>query len=72
MTSSTTTVTFGGAYLCALGVAVWNTVGANSPVMWAVCAAMCLMPPLMLMVMAQTPAKTVAEIIRDVETERSL
>jgi hypothetical protein len=38
-----------------------------SSVAWAACAILAVMPALMLMVLAHTPAKTIAEIIRDVE-----
>jgi hypothetical protein len=72
MSVATAKLTFGTVYVCAIGVTVWNAVSAQSPVMWAVFAAMCLLPPLMLMVMAQSPQKTVAEIIRDAEVGRSL
>jgi hypothetical protein len=72
MSSSTTSLTLATGYFLALGVTLWNTVGAASPIMWGVTALVGLMPPFALMVMAQSPAKTVAQIIRDVEVERSL
>lgn len=72
MSSSTTSLTLGVGYFLALGVTLWNTVGAASPIMWGVTAMVGLMPPLVMMVMAQSPAKTVAQIIRDVEVEGSL
>ena len=38
-----------------------------SSVAWVAAAFLAVMPALMLMVLAHTPAKTIAEIIRDVE-----
>jgi hypothetical protein len=38
-----------------------------SSVAWAACAILAVMPALMLMVLAHTPVKTIAEVIRDVE-----
>ena len=54
--------------LCALGVTLWTTIGAAAPVAWVACAVFSLMLPLLLRTL-EAPAKTVAEILRDVEAE---
>ena len=54
--------------LCTLGVTLWTTVGAAAPVAWVACAVFSLMLPLLLRAL-EAPAKTVAEILRDVEAE---
>ena len=46
---------------------LWTALKTGSVVAWTVCAIVSVLPALMLMVLAHTPAKTVAEIIRDVE-----
>ena len=53
---------------CAIVVALLWTAHWNRSVMaWTACAIVAVMPALVLMVLAHSPAKTVAEILRDVE-----
>jgi hypothetical protein len=50
-----------------LGLLAWIALSTTSFVAWTCCALLLVMPALLLMVAAHTPAKTVAEIIRDAE-----
>ena len=50
-----------------LATALWIALATASLAAWAVVAFIALLPPVMVMVMANTPARSVAEIIRDVE-----
>jgi hypothetical protein len=43
-------------------------VGTGSQVVWGACALILAMGALILMVLAHSPAKTIAEILRDAET----
>jgi hypothetical protein len=56
-------LTWGLAMVGLLGLAL----STASSIAWVACAILAVMPALMSMVLAHTPAKTIAEIIRDVE-----
>jgi hypothetical protein len=52
------------ALATALGIAIWTASLAG----WAAVVFIALMPAVMMMIMANAPAKSMAEIIRDVES----
>jgi hypothetical protein len=54
-------------WLVLLVATLWIALRTGSPVVWAACVLVTAMAALMLMVLAHSPAKTIAEIIRDVE-----
>ena len=56
------------ALVAAVGIAIWTASLAG----WAAVVIIAVMPAVMMMVMANAPAKSMAEIIRDVEAGRSL
>ena len=56
------------ALVAALGIAMWT----GSLAGWAAVVIIALMPAVMMMIMANAPAKSMAEIIRDVEAGRSM
>lgn len=55
------------AWLVALTATVSVALKTMSVIVWGASALVALLPALTLMVLAHTPAKTVAEIIRDAE-----
>jgi multisubunit Na+/H+ antiporter MnhG subunit len=67
-----TKTSVGSTWVLALAVALWIAIETASVAMWAVAVFIALMPAVMMMVMANTPAKSMAEVIRDVEAGRSL
>ena len=48
---------------------LWTAHWSRSVMAWTACALVAVMPALVLMVLAHSPAKTVAEILRDVERQ---
>jgi hypothetical protein len=56
------------ALVAALGIAIWTSSLSG----WAAVVIIALMPAIMMMVMRNAPAKSMAEIIRDVEAQRPL
>ena len=56
------------ALVAALATAIWTSSLAG----WAAVVIIALMPAIMMLVMANAPAKSMAEIIRDVEAQRPL
>ena len=65
--SSSTLIAF---WLTVLAASLWVAASTTSMVAWFALAFIGLMPPLMWMVLSRTPARTVAEVIRDVESGR--
>lgn len=63
---------FAATWLLALTVALSMAAGTISLAAWVSLALIGLMPPVMLIVFFNTPERTTAEIIRDVEAGRSL
>lgn len=62
----------GLTWVLALAMALWMAMGTASLVAWAAVVFIGLMPAVMTMILANTPTKTMAEIIRDVDAGRSL
>jgi hypothetical protein len=62
----------GVTWLFALAAAVWMAIGTASVAAWLAVIFLAGLPVVTLMVDAQTPAKSVAEIIRDAEAGRAL
>jgi hypothetical protein len=56
------------ALVAALGIAMWT----GSLAGWAAVVIIALIPAMMMMIMANAPTKSMAEIIRDVEAGRSM
>ncbi len=55
-------------WVLALCVAAWVALTTAALAAWAVVVFIAVMPLVLVMVMANTPAKSMAEIIRDVES----
>ena len=55
-------------WLIAIGATASLALGTGSLVVWGACALILAMGALILMVLAHSPAKTIAEILRDAET----
>jgi hypothetical protein len=72
MTLPTARPSPGVTWVLALASALWMAIATRSLLAWAAVAFVSLVPVVMTMVTAQAPAKSVAEIIRDAETGRSL
>ena len=58
-------------WIVALASALWMALALRSPVAWAAVMFISVVPAVVMMVMAHTPAKSVAEIIRDAEAGRA-
>jgi hypothetical protein len=58
-------------WVLALSVAAWVALTTAAIAAWAVVVFIAVMPLVLEMVMANTPATSMAEIIRDVESGRS-
>jgi hypothetical protein len=69
---SVTKASVGFTWVLALGAALWIAIATASIAGWAVVVFIAVMPALMMMIMANTPTKSMAEIIRDVEDGRRL
>jgi hypothetical protein len=69
MSSLSITASLSLFMLSVLGITLWSTIGAAAPVAWVACGVFSLMLPLLLKTLNDVPAKTVAEILRDVEAE---
>ena len=54
-------------WLALLAAALWLAAATTSLLAWLALALVGLMPPLTWMVLSRTPARRVAEVIRDVE-----
>jgi len=72
MSASLATSSMGLTWVLTLAMALWLAMGTASLAAWAAVAFIGVMPAVMMMVLANTPAKTMAEIIRDVDAGRSL
>lgn len=57
-------------WLLTVGSLAWIAVQHTSVVAWFACAIAVAMPALIFMVLAHSPAKTIAEIIHDLESPR--
>ena len=68
ITKTSVGLTWVVALLAALAIAIWT----SSLPGWAAVVIIALMPAIMMLVMANAPAKSMAEIIRDVEAQRPL
>jgi uncharacterized membrane protein len=58
-------------WVMAIAASLWLALASASPAAWAVVVFITVMPAVLMMVMANTPAKSMAEIIRDVESGRT-
>jgi hypothetical protein len=67
MPLSITKTTLGVIWLVALALALWAALQTGFLPVWAAVVFIAVMPAVMVMVMANAPAKSMAEIIRDVE-----
>jgi hypothetical protein len=67
MSLSITKTAVGVMWLVALAFAGWTAIQTGSLPVWAVVVFIAVMPAVALMVMGNAPAKSMAEIIRDVE-----
>lgn len=67
---ASTKTSLGVTWVLALSAAVWVALASASLAAWAAVVCIALMPAVVAMVMANTPAKSMAEIIRDVESGR--
>ena len=68
ITKASVGLTWVVALVAALAIAIWTSSLSG----WAAVVIIALMPAIMMMVMANAPAKSMAEIIRDVEAQRPL
>ena len=71
MSFSLAEVSLTAVWLVALTVSFGVATGTASVVAWLTLAFVGLMPPLVLMVLAHSPARTIAAIIHDLETSTS-
>ena len=70
MIPTLTRTSFTVTWFCTVAIAIWIAAATGVLLAWIVVGFVVLMPALLLTVMAQTPAKTVAEIIHDAEVGR--
>jgi hypothetical protein len=70
--SSITKASVGVTWVVSLVAALAIAISTSSLPGWAAVVIIALMPAIMMMVMGNAPAKSMAEIIRDVEAQRPL
>ena len=71
MTRYSTKTSISATWLLALTIALWAAAGRTSVLGWLALAFIGIMPILVLMWLSQEPAKTTAQIIRDVDAGRA-
>ena len=70
MSHTVSSATLIAVWLVLLAAALWVAAATTSLLAWFALALIGLMPPLTWMVLSRTPARSVAEVIRDVESGR--
>lgn len=61
----------GLTWMLALAAAIWVAVVTRSMAGWAAVVFIALLPAVMMMIMGNTPSKSMAQIIRDVDAGQS-